>query len=58
MAFLTAYLVSGGDVLWRAVRNIFRGHVFDENFLMSLATVGAVSYTHLDVYKRQEGACI
>ena len=41
VAFLTAYLVSGGDVLWRAVRNIFRGHVFDENFLMSLATVGA-----------------
>ncbi len=41
VAFLTAYLVSGGDVLWRAARNIFRGHVFDENFLMSLATVGA-----------------
>ncbi len=40
-AFLAAYLVSGGDVLWRAIRNIFRGQVFDENFLMCLATVGA-----------------
>ncbi len=40
-AFLAAYLVSGGDVLWRALRNLFRGHVFDENFLMSIATVGA-----------------
>lgn len=40
-AFLAAYLVSGGDVLWRAARNIFRGQVFDENFLMCLATVGA-----------------
>ena len=40
-AFLAAYLVSGGDVLWRAVRNIFRGQVFDENFLMCIATVGA-----------------
>ena len=39
--FLAAYLVSGGDVLWRAIRNIFRGQVFDENFLMCLATVGA-----------------
>ena len=40
-AFLVAYLVSGGDVLWRAIRNIFRGQVFDENFLMCIATVGA-----------------
>lgn len=40
-AFLAVYLVSGGDVLWRAARNIFRGQVFDENFLMCIATVGA-----------------
>ena len=40
-AFLVAYLVSGGDVLWRAIRNILRGQVFDENFLMCIATVGA-----------------
>ena len=39
--YIPAYLVIGGDVLWKAVRNIFRGKVFDENFLMSLATVGA-----------------
>lgn len=39
--FLTAYIIIGGDVLWKAVRNILRGQVFDENFLMSLATVGA-----------------
>lgn len=39
--FLAAYLIIGGDVLWRAVRNILRGQVFDENFLMSVATVGA-----------------
>lgn len=39
--FLFAYLIVGCDVLWRAVRNICRGQVFDENFLMCLATVGA-----------------
>ena len=37
----TAYAVAGYDVLWRAVRNISRGRVFDENFLMAVATVGA-----------------
>ena len=41
IAFLTVYAVIGWDVLWRAVRNIARGQVFDENFLMALATVGA-----------------
>lgn len=40
-AFLAVYAVIGWDVLWRAVRNIARGQVFDENFLMALATVGA-----------------
>ena len=39
--FLLPYAVIGWDVLWRAVRNIARGQVFDENFLMALATVGA-----------------
>jgi Cd2+/Zn2+-exporting ATPase len=39
--FLVSYLLIGGDVVWRAVKNIVRGQVFDENFLMSLATVGA-----------------
>lgn len=39
--FLAAYITVGGDVLLKALRNIFRGQVFDENFLMALATVGA-----------------
>lgn len=38
---LVAYFVIGYDVLWRAIRNIFHGQVFDENFLMTIATVGA-----------------
>ena len=40
--FLIPYFVIGWDVLWKAVRNIIHGQVFDENFLMSLATVGAL----------------
>lgn len=40
-AFLVPFGVIGWDVLWRAVRNILHGQIFDENFLMSLATVGA-----------------
>ena len=39
--FLAAYLLSGGDVLLRALKNIIKGEVFDENFLMSIATLGA-----------------
>ena len=41
IAFLIPYAVIGWDVLWKAVRNIAHGQVFDENFLMALATVGA-----------------
>ena len=41
--FLISYLLIGGEVLIVAVKNILRGEVFDENFLMSLATVGAFS---------------
>ena len=40
-AYIVSYAVIGWDVLWRAVRNICHGQVFDENFLMTLATVGA-----------------
>ena len=43
LAFLAPYFVIGWDVLWRAVRNIAHGQVFDENFLMALATVGALA---------------
>lgn len=39
--YLAAYLIVGGDVVWRALRNIARMQVFDENFLMFIATVGA-----------------
>ena len=39
--FLAAYFVIGGDVVRKALRNIGHGRVFDENFLMMLATVGA-----------------
>ena len=42
LAFLVPYAVIGWDILWRAVRNILHGQVFDENFLMALATVGAL----------------
>lgn len=39
--FIIAYAVAGYDVLYGAIRNIFRGQVFDENFLMAIATIGA-----------------
>lgn len=39
--FIIAYLVVGGDIVLRAVKNIIRGQVFDEHFLMALATIGA-----------------
>lgn len=41
LIFLAAYLIVGGEVVWRAAKNIVRGQVFDENFLMALATIGA-----------------
>ena len=41
ICFIVPYAVAGWDVLWKAVRNIAHGQVFDENFLMALATVGA-----------------
>ena len=39
--FILSYLIVGFEVLRKAVRNIFRGKVFDENFLMAIATLGA-----------------
>ncbi len=38
---IVAYIILGGDVVLKAVKNITKGRVFDENFLMSLSTVGA-----------------
>ena len=39
--YLTVYAIIGWDIVWKAVRNIAHGQVFDENFLMALATIGA-----------------
>lgn len=39
--FIASYILIGGEVVYRAFRNILRGKVFDENFLMTIATVGA-----------------
>ena len=41
MVFIIAYLVLGGKILLEAVRNISHGQIFDENFLMCIATIGA-----------------
>ncbi|WP_195986853.1 heavy metal translocating P-type ATPase [Clostridium sp. D53t1_180928_C8] len=41
LLFISSYLVIGGEVLWTAIKNISRGEIFDENFLMSIATLGA-----------------
>ncbi len=40
--YLVPYLIIGWDILWKAARNIAHGQVFDENFLMCVATVGAL----------------
>lgn len=50
--YLAIYLVIGYDVLWRAIRNISHGQVFDENFLMCLATIGAFA---LAIYRGVSG---
>ena len=39
--YLIGYVILGREVVWTAVRNLTSGHVFDENFLMSVATIGA-----------------
>lgn len=43
VVFFVAYLIAGGDILLKAFRNIIKGEVFDEYFLMSIATLGAFS---------------
>lgn len=50
--YLAVYLIIGYDVLWRAVRNIAHGQVFDENFLMCVATLGAFA---LAIYRGVTG---
>ena len=39
--FITSYIIIGYDIILKALRNITRGKVFDENFLMTIATIGA-----------------
>ncbi|MGN0649340.1 MAG: heavy metal translocating P-type ATPase [Oscillospiraceae bacterium] len=53
LAFVAAYLTAGWDILWKAIRNIAHGHVFDENFLMSVASIGAMCISEFD-----EGAAV
>lgn len=40
--FLVCYAIVGWDIVWKAITNIFSGQVFDENFLMTIATIGAL----------------
>lgn len=47
LLFIVAYIVVGGEVLTKAVKNIFKGQVFDENFLMTIATIGALAIGEL-----------
>ena len=47
--YLAAYLIIGYDILRKAFRGIIKGQVFDENFLMAVATVGAIA---LAVYEK------
>ena len=43
IVFIVSYILVGGDVLYKALKNIKNGRIFDENFLMTVATVGAIS---------------
>ena len=42
--YIIAYLIIGADVVLKAIKNIFRGEIFDENFLMVVATIGALAF--------------
>ena len=50
--YLVVYLIIGYDVLWKAIRNIAHGQIFDENFLMCVATLGAFA---LGIYRGVSG---
>ena len=54
--FLAAYLIVGYKVIWKAVRNIAGGKVFDENFLMAVASAGAffVGEAPEEIYRQAE----
>ena len=46
--YVIAYLIVGFDIVLKAVKNIFRGKIFDENFLMTVATLGAFCIGELE----------
>ncbi len=45
--YILSYLVVGAEIVWKAIRNILRGKVFDENFLMTVATIGEIGRAHV-----------
>jgi Cd2+/Zn2+-exporting ATPase len=45
--FISAYLISGWSVVYKAIRNLFQGKIFDEHFLMTIATAGAIAIQEL-----------
>ena len=47
LIFVLAYIIVGGEVLLKALRNVIKGRMFDENFLMAIATVGALAIGEL-----------
>jgi len=51
--YLISYLVIGGNVLWKASKNIFNREIFDENFLMAVATLGAFA-----IHQYPEGVAV
>ena len=55
LLYLIPYLIIGWDILWKAVRNIGHGQVFDENFLMCVATIGAL---YLNEYAEAVGVML
>src|SRR3989304_77269 len=47
VVLISAYIIAGSNVLSKAIKNLFKGNFFDENFLMSLATLGALAINEL-----------
>lgn len=45
--YIVSYIIVGLEIVWKAIRNILRGKVFDENFLMAIATLGAFAIGEL-----------
>ncbi len=41
--YIISYIIVGGEIVLNAIKNVFKGKIFDENFLMSVATIGAIS---------------